>query len=294
VNQIQEYLEHGFALVPIPRGKKGPRGEGWNLSENVVTRIEQLARIRRNVGLAHAHCSPSPTAALDVDDQALAAEWLRERGQDLDLLLDAPDAVQIISGRANSSKLLYRLPLGIAPMTTLQIKDPKTKTMVLEFRCASANGRTVQDVLPPSMHPETGQQYQWGGSGDWQSLPTMPQSLLGVWQQELKLGAGRRSPEVDCRASKAVEDTPRKRAMVGSMLDHITPDCSYDQYRDMVWAILSLGWADGFDVARAWCLRAPHRFNEGCFHSLIAGYDESRGPSYGTIHYHAKEGGWHE
>ena len=70
--------------------------------------------------------------------------------------------------------------------------------------------------------------------------------------------------------------------MIGSMLDHITPDCSYDHYRNMVWAILSLGWADCFDVARAWCLRAPHRFNEGCFHSLIAGYDESRGPSYGT------------
>lgn len=289
---IQEYLEHGFALVPISAGRKRPTAIGWNLPENVVTHVDQRGRIRANVGIAHAYCSPAPTAALDVDDQAIAAEWLRERGLDLDQLLDAPDAVQILSGRANRSKLLYRLPFGTAPITTRQIKDLSSKLMILELRCAFANGSTAQDVLPPSIHPDTGQEYQWGGRGDWRRLPTIPPSLLAIWQHEIDRGGNRQVDEADACPSKAVDDTPRKRAIVGSMLSHISPDCSYDHYRNMVWAILSLGWSDCCELARAWCLGAPHRFDEDSFHSLIAGYDETRGPSYGSIHYFAKEGGW--
>ena len=39
----------------------------------------------------------------------------------------------------------------------------KKEITVLEFRCGTADGLTVQDVLPPSMHPDTGMPYRWGG-----------------------------------------------------------------------------------------------------------------------------------
>lgn len=182
MNLLANYVEHGYALVPIPRGEKGPKSKGWNDRENVITDPKRATAIHGNVGLAHLYCSPYVTAALDIDDFALASTYLAIRGIDLQSLLDAPDAVQISSGRQNRAKLLYRLPLESNPMETRQISDPITKDMVLELRCASSNGKTVQDLLPPSIHPETGFEYQWAGKGDWRDIPFIPDKLLIIWE----------------------------------------------------------------------------------------------------------------
>ena len=77
------------------------------------------------------------------------------------------------------------------------------------------------------------------------------------------------------------------------MLNYITADCSYERYRDIVWAILSLGWSDGEKIAEQWCQTAPECFEEGSFWTVVNSYDETRTPTIGTIHYHAKLGGWH-
>jgi Protein of unknown function (DUF3987)/Bifunctional DNA primase/polymerase, N-terminal/Primase C terminal 2 (PriCT-2) len=180
---ISEYITRGLAIVPIPSGEKGPTAKGWNNEENAIKDPKKAAAIDGNVGLLHVYCTPSPTAALDIDDFALANSYLSEKGIDLQLLLDADDAVQINSGRKNRGKLLYRLPFDIGAMKTCQVTDPKTKAMILEFRCASANGKTMQDLLPPSIHPDTGNQYQWAGKGDWRFIPDMPDELLEVWEE---------------------------------------------------------------------------------------------------------------
>ncbi|WP_353207749.1 hypothetical protein [Sphingorhabdus sp.] len=54
--------------------------------------------------------------ALDIDDMERAAAWLAARGIDVAELLDADDAVQIVSGRIGRGKLLYRLPSGLNPI----------------------------------------------------------------------------------------------------------------------------------------------------------------------------------
>ena len=181
-----DYVAHGMALLGMPHGMKGPITQGWNKAENVITDAIAAATLTENVGLAHAFCMPAPTMALDIDDLPKARAFLSGYGIDLDLLLDADNAVQIASGKKDSRKLLFRLPEGISPIPTKQITDPETGDMVLEFRCASANGLTVQDVLPPSIHPETGKPYQWAGKGNWRAIPTIPAALLNVWQSLLK------------------------------------------------------------------------------------------------------------
>ncbi len=82
----------------------------------------------------------------------------------------------------------------MAPIRTKQIVDPETGGMVLEFRCASANGLTVQDVLPPSIHPDTGKPYHWAGKGDWRDIPEIPDQLLAVWQAQFKPPSVQSSP----------------------------------------------------------------------------------------------------
>lgn len=182
---VSDYAVHGLALTDIPKAQKGPIEVGWNLKENAITCPEVAALLTGNVGLLHAYCSPAPTMALDIDIYAQAEGWLAERGVDLEELMEAEDAVQINSGKKGSAKLLFRLTEGMAPIRTAQIKAPNDD-MVLEFRCAAANGKTMQDVLPPSIHPDTGKPYQWGGKGHWRAIPTIPAALLNVWQSLLK------------------------------------------------------------------------------------------------------------
>jgi putative DNA primase/helicase len=165
---------------------------------------------------------------------------------------------------------------------------------VLEFRCATRDGLTVQDVLPPSIHPETGLPYRWGGKGDWLDIPEIPQTLLTVWQQELaarETGRTRRKSRLSLFGG--VDDTPRQRATLQDQLQHISADCSYELYRDIVWAILSLCWPDAEDLARQWCETAPERFEEDDFYNVVNSHDSTRSPTIGTIYYHARKGGWH-
>jgi len=52
--------------------------------------------------------------------------------------------------------------------------------VVLEFRCASENGKTVQDLLPPSIHP-SGREYVWVTDVDIDAMPTLPEEWLALW-----------------------------------------------------------------------------------------------------------------
>jgi hypothetical protein len=165
-----EYVGHGLALVSIPHATKGPRGKGWNRRENAITTPQAAARLNgHNIGLLHEF---SGTCAVDVDDLKRARTFLAKEGVDLSGLLDARDAVQIDSGRPNRAKLIYRLPPKVAPLPHRKLADG-----ALELRCAG-----VQDVLPPSVHPDTGRPYRW--RGDWRKLPELPKQLLALWKRD--------------------------------------------------------------------------------------------------------------
>jgi hypothetical protein len=215
-----DYVRNGWVLVPIDAGTKGPTTPGWNKRTRCVDSAEAAERITGNVGLAHAY---SRTAALDVDNLAGAQEWLQTRQIDLQGLLQAEDAVRISSGRPGRGKLLFRLPAGLAPLPTKKIAEGKTT--LLEFRCASASGATVQDVLPPSLHPVTGRPYVWeygGLLGHWTQLPVLPQSLLALWQE--LIGKTRDEP------AEVKEPLGLGRRELRIMLSRLEPDTDYDEW----------------------------------------------------------------
>ena len=163
--------ECGFSLWPIAKGSKGPKSEGWQnkpLAQNMIG--------DHGLGLIHAL---SGTCAIDLDDLQGAEAWFGARGIELRELLTDDDAVQIISGSPNRSKLLYRLPEGVDLPVTKQIKS--NGAMIVEFRCAASNCKGCQDVLPPTIHPKTGEEYTWGGAGDFTKLPVLPHALLNAW-----------------------------------------------------------------------------------------------------------------
>ena len=174
------YIRHGWSLVPIPTGSKGPRTPGWNLKEKSLKSQVDLPT-GYGIGLAHAY---SGTMALDIDNWDRATEELQKHGIHLNDLYDARDAVIIDSGNPGHGKLLYTMPLGLSLVSKKLIdvdKDGRNYNY-LDFRCATSNGLTVQDILPPSIHPITCKSYQWAGLGNWMHLPLIPQALLDLWR----------------------------------------------------------------------------------------------------------------
>lgn len=161
-----EYIQHGWGIVPLPLGQKGPRLKDWQKRTFTVGHFSHGG----GIGLIHGQ---SGTVAVDIDDLHGATDWLAGFGVDLEALLADEDTVQILSGKPGRGKLLYRLPEGL----TL---ERKTYTVagqhVIDFRA----GAGIQDVLPPSIHPDTGKPYTW--RGNWQQLPEIPTQLLAAWQ----------------------------------------------------------------------------------------------------------------
>lgn len=215
---ITDYIAHGWSIVPIPSGVKGPNHSGWNTRAAALA-SESALPIGYGVGLAHAY---SGTMALDIDDW----ERTKARGIDVDALYAAPDSVTILSGKAGRGKLLYKMPMGLR-LPTKKFQDELRRDSnnriirlnVFELRCGTIDDLTVQDVLPPSIHPETKQPYQWGGNGHWSRLPILPSFLLDYWMASLK----------DARPV-TVEGIDSSWDEISEALAHINPDCSREDW----------------------------------------------------------------
>ncbi len=227
-----EYAAHGWQLCAIDKGHKGPTYAGWNTKPIPA---DALAGID-GAGLLHAL---SGTCALDLDSIDSARPWLAERGVDVDALLADPRAVRIESGRRGRSKLLYRLT---TPMRTL-----KPEGSGLELRCATADGKSVQDVLPPTVHPLTKKPYIWTYSdplvGNWRALPPIPASLLALWRQ---LTAEAPPVEPPARSAKTSE--------LEALIAQRDPDAPYDDWLKvgMILHHETSGSATGFALWDQW------------------------------------------
>ncbi len=222
---IDAYIRHGWSLVPIPSGTKGPRTPGWNVKANALKSQADLPS-GFGIGLAHAY---SGTMALDIDEWDTTTAALSAHGIDLQALYDANDAVIVDSGRAGHGKLLYQMPFGLAlPSKKITING----VTAYELRCATANGLTVQDVMPPSIHPATLQPYRWAGKGHWTRLPPLPQPLLDLWQLMLS--------EDNTRSIGTGDAVDASWTDIRSALETISPNCSREEW---VTVGMALKWA---------------------------------------------------
>jgi hypothetical protein len=235
VSQFADYHKAGWALCAIERGHKAPTYPQWNVKPIPADALDGID----GAGLLHAL---SKTCALDLDNLTAARIWLTERGIDIDVLLAADDAVQITSGRPNRAKLLYRMS---RPLRTL-----KPKGSGLELRCATAEGASVQDVLPPSFHPDTKKPYEWAGGilGDWRKLPTIPPALLSLW---------RGLTDDESEPVKTVEsDKPQPvdlNKLRKAAFKH-DPDAEYDEWLRVGMQLHDAtgGAQEGFDIWAEW------------------------------------------
>jgi|GEM_PF-409520 len=201
-DQAALYIEkYRLALVLIPPGTKGPRTNGWNKPGGYITAANTARKMwsrkpDHGIGVVH---EPSRTCCIDVDDVELTRKVFAELGWDYDALFaGAP----LWHGRADRDKFLFLVPEGVkltrhdlvfpprpedvaahdvamaAWEASGQVgeKPPKPKPITLfELR-----GGMVQDVLPPSRHPDTGEPYSWERELNG-AIPEVAAQLLRVW-----------------------------------------------------------------------------------------------------------------
>ena len=186
---VEHLAGAGFVLVPVPKNTKGPVTKGWNsdpaqwITTPSEARKYMTAHPGAGVGLLH---SESQTAALDLDHEG-AARALAAVGVDLAAVL-ASTPYKVRGKRGE--KPLFRVPDGVSlKNVALSWPDPSGKKgpggrpaplTIFELR-----GGPVQDVMPPSIHQDTGQPYVWVGAAppSVADLPELPRELLALWER---------------------------------------------------------------------------------------------------------------
>ena len=283
---VDSYIRHGWSIVPIPPGTKGPVHKGWNLRENTIQSQHQLPA-GYGIGIAHAY---SGTMALDIDNIDIATVLLQQHGINLTALFDADDAVIIQSGKPGHGKLLYAMPFGL---TLPSRKIRQFGVTVYELRCATTNGTTVQDVLPPSIHPETRLPYRWAGRGHWTRLPTLPSSLVTVWQNLLDSDTVKRITTDDTSINTSWDE-------IREALYTVPPDCTRDEWINIGMALHWAGSQTGdMDIAlqlwHDWSATAQVKYpGERAILQQWSSLrtDKSTAVKLGTLFHIARQHGW--
>jgi len=278
---VDAYIRHGWSLVPIQPGTKAPQGLGWN-RPGAHLRSQADLPPGHGIGLAHAY---SGTMALDLDDWDAATTMLAMFGIDLQALYDAPDAVVIDSSNPGHGKLLYSMPFGLA-LPTRKISADKT---IFELRCATADGLTVQDVLPPSVHPGTGQPYRWAGRGHWSRLPMIPEALLNLWQSMN-----------DAPVIEQAAPVTASWDEIRSAIEAISPDCSREDWITVGMALHYASVADGdaskgLPIWDAWSSKSPAKYpGERAIQAQWRSFRADKGEKITTasLFHLAQQAGW--
>jgi hypothetical protein len=178
IASVRHYTELGWALVTIPAGSKAPTALGWQQPERALRQPDDAERYytanpTHNVGLLHA---ASGTCAIDIDHLEWSRMAFAAMGVDIDAIL--AKAPRII-GRPGRGKAIFRAHRDDLKTHKIAWPNPdgRGSTVVFEFRACGS-----QDVLPPSIHPDTQEPYQWDGPS-YADLPMLPEPLQIMWEQ---------------------------------------------------------------------------------------------------------------
>ena len=171
----------GFALVPIHPKRKKPLEGLTDWQRRRLDSGELDRHIRAGCGLGAVH-GLSGTATLDADGtKEHVTIALSAVGIDFVGLTNAGPCT--LGNPNRPPKPWFRVPDGY-DLTRRVLKwpkreDPNRQEVVLELRAGP-----VQDVLPPTPHPGSGEPYMWmpgNAPRGREEFPLIPAPLLGLW-----------------------------------------------------------------------------------------------------------------
>jgi len=225
-----------WRFCSIPYGEKGPRYDKWQKRPFQIADIPDTA----NVGLLLGPTSGG-VVAMDFDG---ASAW---RFYDETFGIPITETVTWSSGRTGRCQMLYRVPeqywghLKPKKIALDQIPDTEpAKYEGFELRWDS-----LQSVMPPSRHPETGQDYFWVLPPSQTNVAELPDAVLAWWLLEsnpvhYQVDRPERPPATDQQVSEALDQ-----------LKQLYPELDYDTWTRVTWAVYNtVGSSAGIDLMR--------------------------------------------
>ena len=99
------------------------------------------------------------------------------------------------------------------------------------------------------------------------------------------------SKAVSCQA--AMQETPENIKYVESLLNAVPANVDRTTWRDSLWAVASLGWKSGEELAREWSETAPEKYDAVDFDVVWQSFDPTREKKvgFGTLVHIAKKFG---
>ncbi|MDP3263920.1 MAG: VapE family protein [Tabrizicola sp.] len=277
---LADLLEIGAALHWLHARQKRPIADGWSEAARATRAdLEREYSPGANVGVRLGEPSLTPAGYLHLLDldirkpEAAAEAWakIRRLVPTLDKLPSA------ISGSGSGRHFYF---FSSTPLRSERLA--KSKDRLSNGRLAweiELFGTGKQAVLPPSIHPDTGQPYRWERPINFDLVGLGIGPTLHFHQDPL--------PEVECDTSEP--DWPRIR----SALEAIPGDgADYDTWREIGMALHSAagGSDDGFAT---WCdwSKQDKRFKAREHRDKWKSFRRS-GIGIGTLFHIAKENGW--
>jgi P4 family phage/plasmid primase-like protien len=308
-------VQNGYAIIPIPRGRKAPSMEDWQTGYAATERrFDELAYDYANcgVGIVTKHTPAIDIDCLDAEISAKMMQWC------IDNLGDAPVRV----GKAPKTLLLYGTESPFAKVQSARFYDPskpdldpKKKGQRLEVL---ADG---QQFVAYHIHPDTGRPYVWTVEGQEPILvpaldlvvidEAMARAACREFERLCELAGWERigggsslsaSPaQVDEGDALAELDPPEESESevqrVRSALDAMKPGSSnydYDEWRNVLFALKWTRWDCAESLAREWSETSDKHVTK-TFNVVWRGAqkrDRGREVTLATLYAMAKKAGW--
>lgn len=286
----------GYA--PLMLNGKRPTQKNWQARAAAELRTAaRSAPADSNFGVRCGEPAGSGIVAaldFDIDDEASAERIIRALDE-----LEIP----VRLGRPGRLLAVVRVANG-------------TRNVDRKFRLLDGGECTVQllatgrQFVAYGVHPDTGKRYTWPSRSIVEVAPEGLPSVKDptVFVDRLMRAAGW-EPETAAPSSSSSRPTINDEALaqphaqdpetsenverLRSALAAIPADCSYDEWRDMVFGVRSTGWRCAENLAREWSMTAPNKWDEEAFAKVATSYrDRSDGVTVGTVFYSAQQHGW--
>lgn len=284
-------VENGYAIIPIPKGTKGPRFEGWQ--DVRVTTAEQYAEfvvgkrrvekqdgrkgdfvmvpnVRETDGIGIL-TKFNPAIDIDCYDETIVAKMI-------EFCTKLIGAAPVRIGNAPKALLMYIAGKPFNKITSARYYDPANAD-----RDPKRNGQRIeilgdgQQFVAYHTHPDTGKPYVW--PDEWMNpldvpcldLPTLyPEQALEVcraferlckeagWEKigEGSVSLGGTTDPDDALAElppppETEEEVERVRSALEAMKPH-SSEYDYDEWRNVLFALKWTRWDCAEALAREW------------------------------------------
>jgi hypothetical protein len=181
INHALSYINTplSWRLCKLRPNSKAPMLAEWNSPALTVGDSETAISIwndsKSGMGLVH---EASLTGAFDVDSLEWAEYAFAEFGISINELLEGYPRIK---GREGRDKIIFSVP---ECLSTVKLVWPKQSESSKPITVFELRGKGGQDVLPPSIHPDTLEPYSWVVSPFEfkDGIPTAPSALLAIWK----------------------------------------------------------------------------------------------------------------